>query len=90
MYEEEAFSEGQGKEVLEWDYALESCENGEAPYPVGAKTETECLGLVPPAPAAGAPVTLMAEYTGAVHKRLPMTQSTTTTHKGDSFLVETS
>ena len=67
MYEEEAFSEGQGKEVLEWDYALESCENGEAPYPAGAKTEAECLGLVGPAPAAGAPVTLH----GGIHGRGP-------------------
>ncbi len=90
MYEEEAFSEAQGKEGLEYDYALESCENGEAPYPAGAKSEPECQVLVGPAPAAGAPVTLQAEYTGAVHKRLPMTQATTTTHKGDSFLVETS
>lgn len=90
MYEEEAFSETQGKEVSEWDFALESCEDGEAPYPAGTKTEAECLSLVSPAPAAAPPVTLQAEYTGAVHKRLPMTQSTTTTHKGELFLVETS
>ena len=90
LYEEEAFSESQGKEVLEYDYALESCENGEAPYPAGTKSEAECLLLVGPAPSAAPPVTLLAEDSALSHKRLPMAQVSTTTHKGEDFLVETS
>ena len=90
MYEEEAFSEAQGKEVLEWDYQLEECEKGESPYAAGDKMEAECIVIVGPAPAAPAPVTLTAVVSGAGRERYPMAQQSTTTHKGELFLVETS
>lgn len=90
MYEEEAFSEAQGKEVLEYDFSLEACEKGESPFAAGAKSEAECVSIIGPAPAAAPPITLTAVVTGAARERYPMTQQTTTTHKGDLFLVETS
>ena len=90
MYEEEAFSEAQGKEVLEYDFSLEACEKGEAPFAAGEKSEAECVSIIGPAPAAAPPITLTAVVTGAARERYPMTQQTTTTHIGGLFLVETS
>ncbi len=90
MYEEEAFTETQGKEVLEYDFSLEACEKGESPFAAGTKSEAECVSIIGTAPAAEPPVTLTAVVTGAARERYPMTQQTTTTHKGDLFLVETS
>ena len=75
MYEEEAFSEAQGKEVLEWDYQLEECEKGESPYAAGDKMEAECIVIVGPAPAAPAPVTLTAVVSGAGRDAIPWPSS---------------
>ena len=89
LYEEEAFSETQGKEALEWAYTMETCEHGEPPYPPGEKTEEDCLLFVGPPPAPP-PITLEAKLSEGSHTRLPMSQFTTTTHRGENFLVETS
>lgn len=90
MYEEEAFSEQQGKEYLEYEDSLESCEKGEAPYPGGEKSPAECEPLVGSAPVQGPPIVLIAKTTGLSRERLEVTQRLDVARKGELFLVEAS
>lgn len=48
------------------------------------------MSIIGPQPAAEHPITLTAVVTGAGRERYPMTQATTTNHKGEQFVVETS
>jgi hypothetical protein len=90
LYEEQAFSESQGKEVLERDDSLEACEKGEPPFPAGEKTEEECALLVGPAPAATPPITLTSVDSGLSRERFPIAFGAAVTRKGEAFLIETS
>ncbi len=90
MYEEEAFSEEQAKEYLEYEGSLETCEKGEAPYPgrrkkPGGMRTAGRLG-------AGARTTDRSDRQGhrAGRERLEVTQQLDVTRKGELFLVEAS
>lgn len=88
MYEEEAASEEQAKAVFEWKLALEACERGEAPFPVGPHSQAECELFVGPQPAP-TPVSLLAVVTGAVNGRGPAVWMGETISTGEAFMVAT-
>ncbi len=89
MYEEEAFTEGQGKEYFEWGFELEACLKGEAPFPPvpPAKTVAECEVFIGPAPAPPA-VSLISTVSGAQNATAPAVQNGTSEATGEAFLIE--
>jgi hypothetical protein len=89
MYENEAFTEAQGKEYFEWGFELEACLKGEAPFPPvpPAKTVAECEVFIGPAPAAPA-TSLISTVSGAQNATAPAVQNGTSESTGEAFLIE--
>jgi len=101
LYEEEAFTEAQGKEFYEWAFTLEACLKNEEPFkmaPYKAALEAANGGPAPYSKAAceavigGAPapppVSLISTVSGLDNATAPAVQNGTSEAKGEAFLIE--